>query len=417
MNVSFTTSLVPRIDVRSVARHLASALAVFAALGAMPALASDSPRLGAHHEPVASAETTTTWGIAGWPALAGLGLVAVAAGAATARRPRGRRHGGHRVSMPADRLPLLTLGPEPAPGLPSPPPHTADTDLPPSVLPDAAARARTYLAPHHLDLAIDMLRRHIETEVAAAPVAWLMLLDLYRTHGREQGFRDIAERFHERFNAQTPQWDQYPPDSAQPGLEAFPRLIKEISLCWGTHECRRVLDRLLYDNRDGRRAGFTLNAYNDLLALRRLSDALVETIEADFAEEATLRTAFAAAAAHLPVAKERATAAPARALTESEGNAASAQVLTAELVSQLDADLRRGGDTRSSLEIEHPALVGMLTREWGNSALAARLCEVLARCADAAHPLSPDAAADLATLGLVADELSCNAARDPSAER
>ena len=32
------------------------------------------------------------------------------------------------------------------------------------------------------------------------PAVWLMLLDLCRTHGREQAFRELAIEFHRRFN-------------------------------------------------------------------------------------------------------------------------------------------------------------------------------------------------------------------------
>ncbi len=348
-------------------------------------------------------------GLASLPMLAGLGLLAVAAGAATVRRPRSHARGAYGVAIPSDRLLLLTVAPEPAPQSTSHGPSMMATaeEMHEPEPPHATAEARAYLALHHVDLAIGVLRDHVDREARAMPVAWLMLLDLYRTHGREQAFRELADRFHQRFNAQTPEWGHYPPDVSEPGLEAFPRLIKEISLCWGTHECRRLLDRLLHDNRNGRRLGFTLNAYNDLLALRRLSDDLLTTIEADFAAEATLRSAFANATADLAPA-ERVLGAERRG--GNSGSGASSDELPAlatELVSQLEDDLRNGGDARSALEIEHPALAGMLAREWGNSALAARLCTILAQGAESsAQPLSPQAAADLETLGLVAAELA-----------
>ena len=58
-----------------------------------------------------------------------------------------------------------------------------------------------------------------------------------------------------------------------------------------------MLERLLYDNRGAQRKGFTLNAYNDLIALRRAADAVLDTIEQDLAEEAKVRSAFASASA------------------------------------------------------------------------------------------------------------------------
>ena len=100
-------------------------------------------------------------------------------------------------------------------------------------------------------------------------------------------------------------WDGFPPGRDDPGLEAYPRLIKEITLSWGTHEGRRLLERLLYDNRGSQRKGFTLNAYNDLIALRRAADAVLETIEQDLAEEAQVRSAFANASADADATAQR----------------------------------------------------------------------------------------------------------------
>lgn len=373
-------------------RFVALAVAVGVALGA-PAVAAIESHLPGHDEAVVSA-TPPMWSVTGWPALAGLGLAAVVVGAAGARRPRHRAHGR---AAPAGDRPVLAVAHDPKtvatharprPALDGPEPRLG-----------AAGDPRAYLALHHVDLAIDTLRRRVDDDTRPMPVAWLMLLDLYRTHGREQAFRELAERFHARFNAQAPDWNRYPPAAAEPGLEAFPRLIKEITLSWGTHDCSRLLDRLLYDNRNGRRHGFSLNAYNDLLALRALSNELVSTIEADFTEEAALRDAFAAASAQIATpnpSPEEAAATP----------GACGSGALAELESQLEDDLRKGGETRSPLELEHPALAGMLTREWGNSAVAARLCEILAHGVDPARPLSGEAAEDLATLKRVARDLS-----------
>lgn len=156
-----------------------------------------------------------------------------------------------------------------------------------------ASVAHACLSLEHVDLAIEVLRRHLDAEPRPLPAAWLMLLDLCRTHGRELAFREAAAEFHRRCNVCAPEWERYPPDNREPGLEAFPRILRELTLAWGTHECRRLLDRLLYDNRSGARGGFTMNAYNDLIMLRRVAGAVLETIERDFAEESKARGACA----------------------------------------------------------------------------------------------------------------------------
>lgn len=194
--------------------------------------------------------------------------------------------------------------------------------------------AHTILALEHVDLAIEGLRRHLGAEARPIPAAWMMLLDLCRTHGREQAFREVAEAFHERCNACTPAWEPYPADRREPGLEAYPRIVRELTLAWGTHECRRLLDRLLYDSRSGERRGFTPNAYDDLAALRRAAGDVLDAIEQDLAEESKVRETYARAGLEADASDE-------------PPLAPDAAPLARDLECQLDADLaatRRAAD-------------------------------------------------------------------------
>lgn len=351
---------------------------------------------------------------AAWTLLAGLGLVAVAVAALTVRRPR--------VELSPDQEPLGQIRddaetllpavptPEPEPAIVAPPFAPAREQIPmraaATSLPTAYDRLDTpppapangshlYLALHHVDLSIDVLRRHLQRESRPMPAVWLMLLDLCRTHAREPTFRELALEFHQRFNVCTPTWDGFPPGRDDPGLEAYPRLVKEITLTWGTHEGRRLLDRLLYDNRGSQRKGFTLNAYNDLIALRRAADAVLETIEQDLAEEAKVRSAFASASADMGGTS-----------SGSAHSSTSKSPLVSDLESQLEGDLRADMAPQSAIEREHPALAGMLAREWGNAALSARLCDILARGGDSTHRLSKEASEEIDLLRKMAERLS-----------
>ena len=259
-------------------------------------------------------------------------------------------------------------------------------------MPDApASGSQLFLALQHVDLSIDVLRRHLQREPRPMPAVWLMLLDLCRTHGREQTFQELAIEFHRRFNVCTPEWEGFPPGRDDPGLEAYPRLIKEITLAWGTHECRRLLERLLYDNRGAQRKGFTLNAYNDLIALRRAADAVLESIEKDAAQDAkasdasALDTLIAARIAPGPEAPSP---------------------LVSDLESQLESDLRAETAPQSAIEREHPALAGMIAREWGNAAMSGRLCDMLARGGDSTHALSVEASEEIELLRALAERLA-----------
>ncbi|GIK87610.1 MAG: hypothetical protein BroJett026_30910 [Betaproteobacteria bacterium] len=281
------------------------------------------------------------------------------------------------------------LAPRPAAGADAAADAARDVPVP---TPPAPPAPSPFLALHHVDLSIEVLRGHLAAEPRPMPAVWVMLLDLCRTHGREQAFREIAAEFHARFNVRTPSWEQYPPDRSEPGLEAYPRIVRELTLSWGTHECRRLLDRLLYDTRNGERRGFTINAYNDLIALRRAADAVLDTIEQDLAEESRVREAFAQAAMDA-ANDDTAHGPPAR------------SPLVGDLEQVLDDDLRDGAG-KSALEHEHPALAEALVREWGNAALAGRLHEMLARGRDGHAPLSAESRDDVELLRSMAERLA-----------
>jgi hypothetical protein len=404
-------------------------LAALALLPIATAMAADERRSSL---PDASAP----FGPVGWLIVVVLGLLAVAAGALTMGRP-GRPPTG-RSAANDSTLGITRAGPV-ADGVPaggdadrrddiaahataSATTHAARTTArapgtPPAPAPasrvaatargtsaarparapaaETAAGPHAFLALHHVDLSIDVLHRHVDAEARPMPAVWVMLLDLCRTHGREQKFRELALEFHHRFNVRQPNWERYPPGRDEPGLEAYPRLVKAITATWGTHECRRLVDRLLYDNRGGSRRGFTLNAYNDLIALRRAAHSVLETIETDLALEARQP-------------------APGRDVPANDATAGPSPLLR-ELQDQLEDDLVPAAASASALEREQPAFVGVLAREWGNAALAGRLCEMLARGGDGAAPLSADAQEELELLQRMAERLDRPARRAAAA--
>jgi hypothetical protein len=380
-----------------IVRHAAT----IAALAPLPIAAAVAADARASPLPDASAP----FGPMGWALVVVLGLLAVAAGALTLGRP----HRPKPLERAANDSTLgTTIVVEPAAagtrdvaaaeGGGASAPRPPEPDPMPAPAPAAAhagrdAGSHACLALHHVDLSIDVLHRHIDDEPRPMPAVWVMLLDLCRTHGREQKFHELALEFHRRFNVRSPNWERYPSDRGEPGLEAYPRLVRAITATWGTHECRRMLDRLLYDNRGGARRGFTLNAYNDLIALRRAAHSVLDTIQSDLALEARQRTLSTPSTVAVPGE------------VSANDESASPSPLIQDLRDQLERDLEPAAATTSALEREHPAFIGVLAREWGNAALAGRLCEMLARGGDGAPPLSPEVAEELELLRRMAERL------------
>lgn len=220
--------------------------------------------------------TIARWWADGWPILAGIFGLAVLIAAVLAwrrRRPADEHHewmhAAAATEPPAQPVPDARTAPPPRPG---PDPSGKPTAVAVSELTHVTEEAGVYLAFNRVDRAIEVLEQHIRNAPASLPAAWLMLLELYRRQGRETDFRNVGSEFHRRFNAQTPDWESYPPPSDADGVEAFPHVVAQLASSWGTAECRAYLDRLLRDNREGRRTGFSLGAYEDLVFLRQLSE-------------------------------------------------------------------------------------------------------------------------------------------------
>jgi hypothetical protein len=134
--------------------------------------------------------------------------------------------------------------------------------------------ARVYVALGHPERAIAVLNEHIREVPRSMPAAWLMLLDLYHASDRQQDFRRLAEEFHLHCNVQTPAWEDFRPnESEEGGLETFPHILRQVASLWRQPGCREYLEGLLYDNREGRRMGFPLAAYAEILLLLQVLDA------------------------------------------------------------------------------------------------------------------------------------------------
>ena len=173
------------------------------------------------------------------------------------------------------------------------------TTLAVAELSQVTEEARVYVDLGQPERAIEVLSKHIRQNPRATPAAWIMLLDLHHANGDRQDFRRLSDEFHEHFNVQTPMWEGFGTSEAgvDNGLDAFPHITKEIVDLWRKPGCHEYLAQLLYDNREGRRIGFPLTAYGDiLLRLQVLHAPPVIDIESDLAFDAQSASARPAAA-------------------------------------------------------------------------------------------------------------------------
>jgi hypothetical protein len=189
-----------------------------------------------------------------------------------------------------------TLGAAPAVALqptvlPAPAPLTAHTG------PEIAGAAPA------LELAEIMLSfgrvtgaaRTLEEYLAALPQEslrpWIRLLQIYERNGMRKEFEALTLKLNRNFNVEVIRWSGEEPSEelellpveGVPGkavtLEAIPRIRDQIISLWGRPECSDYLEKLLRDNRDGQRSGFTLPIVEEMLFLIDLSGAREATRE------------------------------------------------------------------------------------------------------------------------------------------
>ena len=140
--------------------------------------------------------------------------------------------------------------------------------------------------------AAQALKEFVDHKPAAAVTPWLKLLEVYRRSEQREAFDLVGLKLKHHFNVAPPDWDSVgeadvPVLSLRdqdamsidqllehlPTVKQMPHIAQEISRTWGSPECPAYLDRLLRDNRDGERRGFTLHAVRELLFLIDLQES------------------------------------------------------------------------------------------------------------------------------------------------
>ena len=128
--------------------------------------------------------------------------------------------------------------------------------------------AEVFLLLGRMDMAIGVLRHHVEANDAAPAHVWMSLLDVLHAQGLRQEFEKLAPEIRERFNVALPTWEDANARSNElTGLEHFPHLFAKITAHWNSPDCLDYLRSLTHDNRNGVRGDFHLEAFRELLML------------------------------------------------------------------------------------------------------------------------------------------------------
>lgn len=139
---------------------------------------------------------------------------------------------------------------------------------------DVTQEAEFWISMNDPQRAIEILSAQEQLEHPDSPVPWLFLLDLYRTVNDRLKYDQLRDRFIVFFNANIPEYDTDLTQIPDRHLEDFPHLLQKICDTWNGNEIIPFLESLLVDDREGKRAGFDLPVYRDILMLMGIAHEL-----------------------------------------------------------------------------------------------------------------------------------------------
>ncbi len=145
---------------------------------------------------------------------------------------------------------------------------------------DPVKAAESFIAVNRIKDAIQLLEQHIDTAPLDAPLAYLLLIDLYYQSNRREQFIAGQQKFQHIFNCKLPSWADHSDEQQGKDLEQMGPLMTSIEQMWPTDRIIPFLDSLLIDDRDGNRSGFELSAFKDIVFLRDLAKALAASNDA-----------------------------------------------------------------------------------------------------------------------------------------
>ncbi len=139
---------------------------------------------------------------------------------------------------------------------------------------DVTQEAEFWMSVNDPERAIEILEPQADVDQPDSPVPWLYLLDLYRVVSHKEKYDQLRDRFVVFFNANIPEFEVDPSTLPSRTLDDFEHLMKKICTLWNSNEAIPFLQSLLVDDRDGKRMGFELPVYRDILLLISIANEL-----------------------------------------------------------------------------------------------------------------------------------------------
>ena len=138
---------------------------------------------------------------------------------------------------------------------------------------DVQQHADFYVSLGQYDQAIDVLKKTIYG-AEAHPLAYLELLKIYHTLGRQPEYKLQRNAFSSVFNCQVPEFSEFTQEGQT--LEGYPAVMRSIESQWGTPQVLDFIEACLFvDSSTSANKPFDLAAYRELLLLYAMAQHTV----------------------------------------------------------------------------------------------------------------------------------------------
>lgn len=143
---------------------------------------------------------------------------------------------------------------------------------------DVIEDADVFLSHGRTSLAVQLLQHHLINAPKKSAATWLFLLDLLAKEGMQKEFDIAAHECKKHFNVHLAEFSS--PANEANNLESFERISAELQKIWGTPEALLFLDELIYNTRMEPRMGFDKAVFEELVLLREIAEAEMNTPQA-----------------------------------------------------------------------------------------------------------------------------------------
>ncbi len=137
---------------------------------------------------------------------------------------------------------------------------------------DVQQHADFFVSLGQYDQAIDVLKKSIHDTSESSPLAYLELLKIYHTLGRQAEYQQQRDAFNRIFHSEIPAFGAFTQEGQT--LEGYPAVLRSIESQWGTPKVLDFIETCLFrDTATGK--PFDLAAYRELLLLYAMAQGTV----------------------------------------------------------------------------------------------------------------------------------------------